>query len=97
VIILSYKVKLQRHPNSNAGILFLNNYMGNSNIYSKYREIGASANKKKMFNVSCSCALHDTKSVLSDKPGGTISTISLLQFRGRETRKSDCKCRISAE
>lgn len=47
VITLSYKVQLQRNPKSNVGILFLNNYMddNNSNIYSKYRKIGANANK----------------------------------------------------
>jgi len=69
--------------------------MDNNNIYSKYRKIGANAND--FFNVSYSSELHDNKSVFSDKSGGTISAISLLQLRGRETRKSGNKCRISAE
>jgi hypothetical protein len=95
VIILSYKFKLQGHPNSSVGMLFLNNYVDNKEIHSKYRKMAQMS--MKFFVKFYSSALHDIKSALSGQPGATISTISLLQLRGRETRKSDCKCRISAE
>jgi hypothetical protein len=51
----------------------------------------------KTFLTSYSSALHDNKSVSNDQPHATNNTIHLLEFRRRETCKSDCKCRISAE